>query len=103
MYTGGKTTIESAATISSRGAQTLRGKLDISGSSTVTAMPVMFLPDDILITLYINQVNSLDGFISQNKALDGYILQQMNSTLNIDSQLSTSRYIDQELSVGLER
>jgi len=95
--------IASSAELISVGKGTLAGSISITGSSTINFLPVTLLPDNILVTLYIDKINSLSASINQNKTLNGSIFQQMNDNFKLDLQSSTSGYIDQELSVGLER
>ena len=99
----GISNIGSSAEFSSSGQHLISGLLEITGSATLSIALIPLIPDEVLITLHIDQINILEAFIDQNRTLDSYIFQQLNSNLNVDLQSSTPRYIDQELSLSVER
>ena len=81
------------------------GEVSLAAISTLAANGVLVLieGDVVPITAYINQEESIVGYIYKSAETNQYILKILDKNLNINQLTEQDLQLDQQLSITLER
>lgn len=75
----------------------------LSCEGSIIADLVLHDVDPVLITLYVDQANSIQSNINDSFTIVGYLDQGVVNDLKIDQRTSIIGYIDQSISISTER